>query len=266
MERDRQARKAFGHERRLYEPRGRKARGPRLLPVRGGGRWRRPLGWHDQGDGERSGLTGWPHDRPVAIDVAVMPEIPRFRKIWRLPQVGRLVSRIWSVPPKCSVPVRIAASHDARSEVPCREGPLQDVIATRSQYRNVTHSFRGVLILIDQARVIDGGGHHRQRLQLERLIQTANGFQNRPRSQAVRSERKTVYSSEMVDQIVSQHAPALDRLIAFDRVVNERHPAGIAGPQDADKETVRAQLQPLLPVRKVADSVRPIYVKAVRAQ
>src|SRR5216684_3508105 len=156
----------------LCKPRGHKASGPRLLPDRRGTGFGRSLRRHRQRNGE-----GRNPEPPIAVDIAVMSELPQLRKIRRLPQVCRLVGGIRSVAAQCPVPVRVSSGHNAGSEVARWEGPLQNVIATRGQNGNLAHLLRGVLILVDQAGIVNGGGHYCERLQLERLlVEVANGF------------------------------------------------------------------------------------------
>src|ERR1700687_526681 len=121
----------------LWEPRRHKARCPRLLPVLDGRRYISPLRRDRQRKRERPRLGGWSHYRPFRVDVAVVSEIPRLRKIWCLRQVCRLVRRVWTVAAQCSVPIRIAAAHNAGSQVARRKCPFEDVIATRCQHENL---------------------------------------------------------------------------------------------------------------------------------
>ena len=80
------------------------------------------------------------------------------------------------------------------------------------------------------------------------------------------SEGETIRASKVVSQISGQQLSALDGLVAFDRVVDERNPASIPRPQDSDKESIVSKPQPAAPVAEITHSIPSIHVEAVRGQ
>ena len=143
---------------------------------------------------------------------------------------------------------------------------LQDIILTRCQHRNLLHTLRGVTVFIHQASIVDGGSHHGESFQFEGLVQVSNGFQHSPRAQAVRDKGESVQACKATGDICGQQSPALDCLIALERIIDKGQPSRISRPKHTYENAVAAELKPLIPTGKAADTVPAVHVKAVRAE
>src|SRR5258708_12609148 len=250
----------------LREPRGDEASRPGLLPVQCPGRIYRAGAGYDQRWGEeRPGLSGRTDYRPCALNVAMMSEIPGIRKDWALKQVRRLIRRIRTITPQRSAPVVLSSRHNPGDRIAGSKGRFQDVITPRGKHRYLAHSGDNILVLIAEAGIVNGACHHGDCFEIN-VRKISNGFQHHPRTQAMGGKRKCIGPFELNSQMLGQQPSTSNRLVIFERIIDDGYPARITRPQKSDKKAVGSQPQPLIPVIQIADSVRPAHIEAMCAQ